>query len=185
MLQSLANSFVFDWLLRLKSAANVSLFILEGVPVLQPSTELERFLVHASLVLSANSESYLPLWREQLPGVQAPSWPVMADLDQRWILRSRVDAAVAHGYGRTRPQYEHVLDGFPHTSNLNGKDLCLGAFDELTMNGLGRFVRDHDPYHHVPVVRSLPEPVLKLVDDLEGGEVQVKKVTGRKKKQAG
>jgi hypothetical protein len=182
---SLANSHTFDWNLRQKSAAHVNLFILNGVPVPKSiDGELERFLVHGALRLSCNAASYEVLWREQLPGVKVPGWPVVpSDGDERWVLRSRLDAAIAHAYGLNRPQYEHVLAGFSHSSFPAAKDLCLGSFDELTSLGLSRFVRDHDPHHAVALVRSLPEPVLKLVDETEGDEPQKpKRAAGRKKK---
>ena len=77
-LVAVMNSFAFDWMLRQKAAAHVSLYILTELPspVLSPSAD--RFLAHASLRLSCNHRGFLPLWREQLGEASKPcSWPAV------------------------------------------------------------------------------------------------------------
>jgi hypothetical protein len=40
--------------------------------------------------------------------------------------------------------------------------LCLAKFDELSEIGLETFTRKYDPYWDVPLVESLPQPVIDL-----------------------
>jgi hypothetical protein len=60
------NSFPFDWMLRQKAAAHVSLYILAELPSPPLSPIAERFLAHGALRLCSNHRGFLPLWREQL-----------------------------------------------------------------------------------------------------------------------
>jgi len=172
---SIANSFVFDFLLRLKVQATINLFIVEGVPIPKRLSELvHRALVHSALRLSMNHEGYRALWEEQLGAVWRESsrpltWPVLPDPASRWKVRAAIDALVANGYGLSRPQYEHVLSSFPHTSFPDAPSLCLAAFDELTKVGVDAFARANDPYFDVPLNEKLPLPQLKF-PQLDSGE---------------
>lgn len=162
---ALANAFTFDWNLRQKSASHVNLFILNGVPVPKAlSAATERFLIHSALRLSCNHAGFGQLWSEQLASVSPPAtWPVLPGAEERWHLRSRMDAVAAQAYGLSRADYEHVLMSFSHSSYLSAPDLCLGAFDELNKLGPDAFMKKHDPYFEVPVAGALPLPVLNLV----------------------
>lgn len=163
---SVSNTFCFDWLLRLVVAANITFNFLDAVPV--PSTlGCERFLAHSALRLSCNHAGYTPLWREQLGDAwceDAPreTWPVLAGDDARWAVRAAIDAVVAQAYGLTRAQYAHVLGGFSHKSYPKAPALCLARYDELARDGLDAFVRAWDPYWDVPLVETLPKPVIEL-----------------------
>ena len=92
------NSFPFDWLLRQKAAAHVSLYILLELPAPQLDPDADRLLAHAALRLCCNHRGFAPLWREQL-GVAweeaSPrrSWPVIAVEADRWRLRAAMDAS--------------------------------------------------------------------------------------------
>ncbi len=166
-LEALANAFVFDWVLRQKNAAHVNLFILNGCPVPQFTAGASRFLAHNAVRLSCSHEGYAALWREQLGDewrerTPRHTWPVLAGDDARWAVRAAMDAVVAQAYGLDRAQYEHVLASFSHKSYPKAPDLCLRAFDELATIGLDAFVRKHDPYADVPLVETLPKPVIDL-----------------------
>ena len=102
MLCALMNSFVFDWLVRQKAAAHLSLYIVAAMPV--PMGLDHRFLAEAAERLSGDPES-------------------------QWGLRAEVDAAIAHAYGLTREQYRHVLSSFSHRSFPDAPALCVEAFD--------------------------------------------------------
>jgi hypothetical protein len=161
------NSFVFDWLVRLKAASHVTKFVLEATPVPEPSGATRRLLAHSALRLTCNHEGYAPLWREQLGDAwREPTprhtWPVLAGDDARWAVRAAIDAVVADAYGLTRDQYAHVLSTFSHKSYPRAPERCLAAFDELLRTGLDAFVQAHDPYADVPLNESLPRPVIDL-----------------------
>jgi hypothetical protein len=166
-LQGMLDSHAFDWGLRQKSAAHVNLFILNGCPVPKLGGTVSRFLAHAALRLVCNHAGYATLWCEQLGDAwREPTvphtWPVLAGDDARWALRAAIDAVVARAYGLEREQYAHVLASFSHKSYPAAPERCLAAFDELAAIGLDEFVRRHDPYHDIPLVETLPQPVIDL-----------------------
>lgn len=105
VLCALFNSFPFDWLIRLKAATHLSLYLLDTLPVPSFSDPARRFLAQGARRLSC--------------GPPDPE------------LRAGVDAVVAKAYGLDRDQYEHVLRGFSHRSDPDAASRCLAAFDRL------------------------------------------------------
>lgn len=162
---ALANSFSFDFAIRQRVSSAVNLFILRSTPI--PEISKGTFLVHLALRLACNHFGYIPLWQEQLgdewrESVPVGTYPVLAGEDVRWEVRSAIDAVVAQAYGLSREQYAHVLSTFSHKSYPKAPSLCLAKFDELMSIGLEAFVRKYDPYWDVPLVESLPSPVIEL-----------------------
>lgn len=165
ILLSIANSFAFDWNLRNRAGANVNLFILNGCPAPKLTTQVEAFLSHAALRLTCNHAGYAPLWHDQLAKIwreptEPQTWPVLANDGPRWAVRAAIDAVVADAYGLSAEQYRHILSSFSHKSYPQASALCMAAFQELKHIGLDAFVRKHDPYWDIPLVRALPTPVL-------------------------
>jgi hypothetical protein len=161
------NSFVFDWTLRQKAAAHVSLYILFELPCPRFTAQAEHFLAQSCLRLSCNHRGFAPLWHEQLgdswrESSRASSWPVIAVEDIRWRLRAAMDAVIASTYGLDRITYGHILGSFSHKSYTRAPALCLAAFDDLAERGLEAFCRDHDPYFDIPLVAALAPPVVNL-----------------------
>ncbi len=163
------NSFTFDYILRQMVQTAVSLFIVERMPIPWSHSGAHLPLVHWSVRLSCNHTGYEPLWHEQLgdawrePGKERFTWPVLATGGERWEVRSVIDAVVADAYGLNREQYEHVLRSFDRASGPNPHtDICLAKFDELNLIGLDAFTRKYDPYWDIPLVETLPEPVIEL-----------------------
>jgi hypothetical protein len=159
-----ANSFLFDFLTRLRVSSHVNLYILQSMPF--PYFN-QTFIAHASLRLTCNHSGYGPLWREQLDDTWREAtppftWPVLAGNDARWAVRAAIDAVVAQAYGLNRDQYAHVLSTFSHSSYRQAPALCLARFDELTAIGLEAFTRKYDPYWDIPLNESLPQPVIEL-----------------------
>jgi hypothetical protein len=131
------------------------------------SITARAFLAHSSLRLNSNHAGYEALWREQLSAEwrepTAPmTWPVLASPAARGAVRAAIDAVVAHAYGLDRKHFEHVLASFSHKSDPSAPRRCLEAFDELTAIGLEAFCKKHDPYFDVPLVETLPRPVIDL-----------------------
>jgi len=161
-LAAVANTHVVDFLVRVRSSANLNLFILRhtALPVLE-NAALQTLAIHTSLRLTCNHAGYAALWSEQLGdawGEPAPpgTWPAVAEPSERWRLRAVLDAIVAHTFGLSRDQYEHVLGAFSHRSNPDAPDQCLGVFDDLLERGGDAFAALHDPYADVPLVSSSP-----------------------------
>lgn len=174
------NSFPFDWMLRQKAAAHVSLYILADLPCPPLAPAAELFLAHTALRLCSNHQGFLPLWREQLPSAAPPrSWPAVAHADDRWQLRAAVDAVVAHAYGLDRADYQRILDSFSHKSFLAAPLLCLAAFDAIAHTGLAMFCRDHDPYCGIPLVTALARPAITLPVPLHWQGDLMRVATGR------
>jgi hypothetical protein len=160
-LVAVMNSFAFDWMLRQKAAAHVSLYILAELPSPLLTPIADQFLAHASLRLSCNHRGFLPLWREQLGDVSKPcSWPAVPAEDLRRRLRGAIDAVVANAYVLDRADYEHILGSFSHRSFMRAPEFCLAAFDQLAATGLDAFCRAHDPYIDVPLVTKTARPVI-------------------------
>lgn len=187
LLASLCDSLAFDFGLRMKVQATINLFILNGCPMPKVDDRRCRFLAHSALRLVCNHAGYVALWREQLGNewrepTSRHTWPVLAGEDIRWAVRAAIDAVVAQAYGLDRSQYEHVLGSFSHKSYPAAPQRCLEAFDELTAIGLDAFVQRHDPYHDIPLVETLPQPVIDLPEpSAAAAPAKAKGGRGRKK----
>lgn len=174
LVAAVANTFPFDWSLRVRASANISLFILNACPFPELSSEQDIFLSHSALRLTCNHEGYAPLWTEQVGEAWRESrgrydWPVLQGDEDRWAVRAAIDAVVAQAYGLNREQYAHVLSTFSHRSYPKAPDLCLAMFDELSTLGLEAFTRKHDPYWDIPLNENLPKPVIDIpgLEDLD------------------
>ena len=122
LLCAVFNSFAFDWLVRLKAATHVSLYLLDGLPMPDLSADDQRFLARAAAILSGHaSEEYGPRCART---ADEPLLELQPDL-----LRAQIDGTVARGYRLTRKDYAHVLTGFSHRIWPRAKALCLEAFD--------------------------------------------------------
>lgn len=158
------NSHTFNYLAAQQVVLNLNLFILRNLRV--PSDlPAAAFLAHGALRLSANDAAYAPLWEEQLgthwrePGQPAFSWPALATERERAAAWAALDAVVALAYGMSRDQYAYILaaqaEGWPGAAAQ-----CLACFDAIQAQGLAAFMAAHDPYHDLPLVDALPQPVL-------------------------
>jgi len=164
LLQAGINAFSTDFALRQVVTAHLTLFIVERFAL--PKTQ-QAFSAHSALRLTCNHSGYEPLWREQLGDVwrekrEPFTWPVLETEDERWEVRAAIDAVVADAYGLNREQYEHVLSTFSHKSYPKAPELCLSKFDELKSIGMEEFTRKYDPYWDIPLVETLPKPVIDL-----------------------
>jgi hypothetical protein len=151
------NSFAFDWCLRRKIAASVSLFMLNGCPAPALSKGAARFLAHGALRLSCRHAGYARLWRKQLSSAPACS-PDLAAAEDRARLRAAIDAVVARGYGLGRDDYHHILTGFSHKAHPAAPEQCVAAFDLLTECGARTFYRRHDPFSGIALVDEPGQP---------------------------
>jgi hypothetical protein len=149
------NSFVFDWCVRQKIAASVSLFMLNSCPAPSLSEETTRFLAHCALRLSIQHVGYARLWREQLGAVRLSNVDTSEDRD---VLRAAIDAVIARVYGLTREDYNQVLSGFSHKSHPSMPERCLAAFDSLMERGSRAFYGLHDPFTNVALPRCPGQP---------------------------
>ena len=183
-LMATANSFSFDFLMRVRSTANVTKFLMDASPTPLATACAGTAPDPFALRLTCNHSGYQPLWREQLDeawredGKSPMTWPVLAGDDERWAVRAAIDAVVADAYGLSRDQYAHVLSTFSHASYPKAPELCLARFDELKQIGLEKFTRKYDPYWDIPLNENLPKPVIDLpipgeAKEDDGGEYRL------------
>jgi hypothetical protein len=151
------NSFAFDWCVRRKIAASVSLFMLNGCPAPALSMRANRFLAHGALRLSCSHSGYARLWREQI-GSGRTFAPGLVTSDHRVAIRCAIDAVVAHGYGLERDDYRHILGGFKHTADPSLPERCLADFDLIKKHGADAFYQRNDPFDHLPLVDAISQP---------------------------
>ena len=193
LLGAVANAFPFDWLLRLKVAANVSFNFLDPTPAPNLGKRNRVFLVHGAIRLTANHSSYDSFWNSEMYDnwrelhSNCIDWPVIRTHDQRWELRTAMDAVVTVAYGMNRNQYEHILSTFSHTSYPTAPELCLSKFDELKQIGLEAFCKKYDPYWDIPLNENLPQPVIDLPipgdgEESANGELALGMPSSKKKK---
>ncbi len=108
---ALMNSFVFDWLVRQKTATHLSLYIVADTPVPNFSAETSAILADTAQRLCTG----------------------LPDPAERWRLRAAADALVAQAYGLSRDQYTHLLNSFSHRSFPAAPACCLEAFDRESL----------------------------------------------------
>jgi hypothetical protein len=143
------NSLIVDYVARIKqSGSNLSLFILQQLPVLSPQLYQRQdvsFIVPRVAALTRNSDELNAVWLTDYP-----SYPFQ-EPRERLRIRAELDAYYARLYGLTRKELQYVLDpasvmgeGFPsvtfpglarNETNLYGEyltqRLVLEAFDKL------------------------------------------------------
>jgi hypothetical protein len=153
ILCAIFNSFTFDWCVRQKIAASVSLFMLNGCPAPLLSGDAARFLAHGALRLSCGHSGYDGLWHEQLGATEPArySWELNDDRD---LLLAAMDAAVARAYDLGPTEYRQVLAGFGHKADPDAPARCLAALEALIKDGETVFYRRYDPFHDVSLVES-------------------------------
>lgn len=153
ILCAIFNSFSFDWCVRRKIAATVSLFMLNACPAPSLTQGAARFLAHGALRLSDNHERYEGLLTGQLGGTKN----TRPDRNQ---LRAAIDAVVAHAYGLGREDYDHILTGFSHKAWPLAPEQCLAAFDVFDQIGARAFYRRFDPFDGIALVDAVAQPAI-------------------------
>jgi predicted type IV restriction endonuclease len=136
------NSFVLDYLIRYKVATTLNMFYMQSLPIPRLTAGNPYFdaIVPLAARLTCTRAEYAELWRAvmgtewetphppaNLPHPPAPSpsngegetpgegernAPVI-DPVERQRLRDQIDALVAHLYGLTREEFDHILGTFP------------------------------------------------------------------------
>jgi hypothetical protein len=129
---AIANTFVADWLTRLRVKEILNFFIAEQLPMprLSPDDGLGRELVVLAARLNCVIPELAELWEEvakhypeamhpqwQLPHPDLPTCPSAqlptCDPSERQFLRARIDALVADAYGLSVQEFAYILSTFP------------------------------------------------------------------------
>ena len=129
-LTAIMNSFVLDWFMRTKIAANISQFYVYQTPVPRLTSGDAEFdaIVSASARLICTTAEFDALAREAgLSGhAQGAATP-----DERAALRAQLDARIARLYGLNETEFAHILATFPLV-DAGVKDAALAAFAALS-----------------------------------------------------
>ncbi len=137
LLQYLAiiNSFCVDWIARFKVDKHVTLFVMKQLPVprLNPGNPYFDAIVPRAARLTCTRVEFADLWQ----AVMGESWDESkgaTDPAERQRLRDEIDAIVAHLYGLSREDFDHILGTFPlvfpdNDAGRARRESLLGVFE--------------------------------------------------------
>ena len=123
------SSIPFDWFARLFVELGVSFHIFRGlpVPIIEPDDARRIRLVEVAGRLAARDDRFAE-WAEAV-GVPVGS---VTTSDQRSYMEGELDALVAHLYGLSRDQVEHVFETFHRGWDYKPRlDVVLEHFDAI------------------------------------------------------
>jgi hypothetical protein len=112
---SLLNSYVVDWMVRMRVSANISMFYVYQLPVPR-LTEADPRLPPIALraaKLTCTTPEFDAL--AKAAGIKSHKQGV-TDSEARAQLRAEIDGLVAHLYGLSEQEFAHILDTFPVVS---------------------------------------------------------------------
>ncbi len=111
---ALVNSLCVDWIARFKVGTHVTLFVMKQLPVprLTPGNTYFDAIVPRATRLTCTRPEFADLWQS----VMGEPWDESkgaTDPAERQQLRDEIDAMVAHLYGLSREDFDHILGTFP------------------------------------------------------------------------
>ncbi len=108
------NSFCVDWLVRFKGGTHVTLFLMKSLPIPRLNEGHPTFdaIVSRAAQLTCTRPEFAALW-ESVMGTAWDASRGVIDPAARQRLRDEIDALVAHLYGLTAAEFEHILGTFP------------------------------------------------------------------------
>ena len=111
---SMVNSFCLDHIIRSKITNHVSMFYVHQLPVPRLTAGDKYFdaIVPRAARLICTHEAFADLWQS----VMGSTWDATCgahSADERQRLRDEIDGLVAHLYGLTEAEYNHILGTFP------------------------------------------------------------------------
>lgn len=111
---AITNSFVVDWLLRLRVSNNINFFVLEALalPRLRANDENAQELIKCATQLTCVTPEFAGLWQE-IMGEQWEELYSTKDVRERARLRAIIDALVADVYGISEHDFAYILSTFP------------------------------------------------------------------------
>jgi len=109
------NSFVYDYLIRMRVSNSMTWNFLSMIPSPFPKQVLSReFNIQEQVLqLSCTTPELAPYWNEVFPDKPWTYDSAERDLWKRAVLRAEIDAIVADLYGLTVPEYARILTTFP------------------------------------------------------------------------
>ena len=113
------NSFVVDYLLRMRVTNHLSFFFVYGVPVPRLTEKDAAFwpIVERAARLICTTAEFDDLAKEIFGGRTTAKTVGATDAADRAKLRAELDGLVAHLYGLTEEEFAHILTTFPLVSD--------------------------------------------------------------------
>jgi hypothetical protein len=110
---SILNSFALDFLIRQKVSATLNFFYMYTLPMPRLAAGNPYFdaIVPRAAKLTCVRSEFADLWKEVM-GEEWDKSKGATDPDERQQLRNEIDAIVAHLYGLTRDEFDHILGTF-------------------------------------------------------------------------
>lgn len=129
-INSILNSFVLDYYLRLFVTANINIFRILQIPVPRLTEKDPRFkpIVDRATRLICTTPEFDELAREVGLGSHKKG---ATDSAERARLRAELDGLVAHLYGLTQDEFAHILSTFPIVPQ-KVKDDAMQAFLDVS-----------------------------------------------------
>jgi hypothetical protein len=132
---AMLNSFTLDYLIRGKVSTTLNMFYLYSLPVPRLTAGNLTFdaIVERAAKLTCTRPEFAGLWQS----VMGSTWDASkgaVDPAERQHLRDEIDSLVAHLYGLTRAEYDHILGTFPLVfpdtpEGQSRRAAALAAFD--------------------------------------------------------
>lgn len=125
----LFNSYIFDYLLRQKVSTNLTMFYVYQLPIPRLTEKNPQFLplVSRAARLICTTPEFDELASEVGLGSHKNG---VTDPAERAKLRAELDGLVAHLYGVTREEFQHILSTFPIVAQ-EVRDATLRAYDDV------------------------------------------------------
>jgi hypothetical protein len=111
---SICNSFVFDYLIRMKVTNHLSFFIVYGIPVpkLDSKNKWYNMIVERASKLICTSEEFADLWEDVIKTKWNQNNPTVQEYERN-KLRAELDGIIAHVYNLTEEEFSFILSTFP------------------------------------------------------------------------
>ena len=167
LLTGIVDTYAFDWGLRQKSAAHVNLFILNGCPVpalvtpaaSSPTPPSASPATTRATSCSAWRAARLRAWREPSPRF---TWPGPAGDDARGAVGLGRHRCRRRPRLRPRPRAVRARPCASATARTEGPRALPRRLRRIQSAGLEAFLRARPRRSHIPLVESLPSPVIDL-----------------------
>ena len=127
------NSFVVDWLLRMKVTTTLNFFYIYQLPIPRLTRQDSAFskIVERAARLICTTPEFQELWESVMP-VELWSTSVAAINDaDRAKVRAELDGIIARIYGLTEAEFAHILTTFPLIEQPI-KDAALATFSAIS-----------------------------------------------------
>ncbi len=147
-LTAVVNSFVCDFLVRLRVSTSMTWTFMSRIPVPRPDS-IPAGVSERVALLSCTTPELADVWNEVFPASPWTYDSAERDPWTRGVLRAELDAIIAELYGLSVPEYARILAGFPLLDRdqpaLSG-DAFVTQADEAPAGGVEGVTHETMPF---------------------------------------